>query len=112
MSLFGAPYFDYTSTLLNPNSVSGVQHSDNWLSQPGGLLGSLIGSIWGPLGSVAGHFAGQNAGASVGDLLGHNWKALGLDVSQNLPPGFQAPGVGGFLNGITGLPLANILGIK
>jgi hypothetical protein len=98
------------SAALNPGAQQGVQHSNNWAVLPGQLIGTGIGSIWGAPG--LGMKAGANGGQTFGDLLGGNMKGLGLDVSNNLPPGFQAQGMGGILNGLTGLPLANIFGMK
>lgn len=89
----------------------GVVHSNSWMNVPGQYIGAGIGSFFGgPLGGAAGSLAGENAGATIGDLTAGNIKGLGLDVSQNLPPGFQDPGIGGLVNGATGLPLGNVFG--
>lgn len=81
-----------------------VQHSNNWAQYPGAGIGAAIGSLWGMPG--LGAMAGQNGGATFGDLIGGNINGLGADASANLPPGFQANGVGGILNTVTGLPLS------
>ena len=80
------------------------------MEYPGAAGGAVAGSFFGM--PTIGAMAGKNAGATAGDLFGGNINGLGVDVSQNLPPGFQAAGMGGLLNGATGLPLAGLFGLK
>jgi hypothetical protein len=89
---------------------NGQGHANSDLQYPGEAVGGVIGAVYGAPG--LGMMGGKNAGLTLGDALGGKFNNFGYDVSDNLPTGFQAQGWGGITNGLTGLPLANIFGIK
>ncbi len=91
------------------NDPAKGDHSNSGMQLPGQIIGAGIGGFFGgPGGAMAGSQAGANAGQTVGDLFGGNMKGLGADVSANLPPGMQASGTAGLINGATGTPIGNL----
>ena len=76
-----------------------VQHSNTWMSLPGGIIGGIIGSLFPGPGTMIGSSAGSAAGGDLGDIVGGNGPGMNADLQRqygqvtmpfNLPGGNPA----------------------